>query len=154
MKNKWKAITEQLTKADTEFEFFLDNGGLTSISHMKSEKFRKEFNSLKKTAADFDKYISPVEIEIKFPFHTTEMTEMWERWKNYLSEQHGELVRTNSEQCALEHLAKISKGDEAKAVEFLRYAMACRYRNFFAIDEKATKEPAREEKPGKGSAYG
>jgi len=143
MKTKWKKICEQLTTADTDFEDFLDNAGLSVLSIKKSEKFRKSWNLLKKTAADFDKYISPVEMEIKFPFHTQEMTDMWQRWKNYLSEQHGELIRTASEQSALEHLHEISKGDEKKAVHFLRFAMTKRYKNFFQVEDKDVKQPAK-----------
>ena len=45
-------------------------------------------------------------------------------------------MRSRSEQSALEHLNKIAKSDDARAIEYLRYAMANRYRNFFAIDEK------------------
>ena len=152
MKNKWKSITEQLTKADNEFESFLDKGGLSSLSLKQANTFIKEFNALKKAAADFDTFITPVELEIVFPFHSKELTEMWARWKNYLSEQHGQIMRTNSEQSSLEHLQSISKGNEAKAVEFLRYAMACRYRNFFAVDEKTSTQPANGEFAG-GSAF-
>jgi len=152
MKNKWKSITEQLTKADSEFENFLDKGGLSSLSLKQANTFIKEFNALKKAAADFDTYITPVEMEIVFPFHTKELTDMWTRWKNYLSEQYGEIMRTCSEQSSLEHLQTISKGDEVKAVEFLRYAMACRYRNFFAVDEKTSTQPAKGETSG-GSAF-
>lgn len=155
MKTKWKAICDQLNDADTEFENFLDKAGLSGMALKQANAFIKKFNTLKKAAADFDTFITPVELEIKFPFHTKEMTEIWARWKNYLSEQHGEIMRTNSEQSALEHLNTISKGDEAKAVEFLRYAMTCRYRNFFAIDEKASTQPAKNEPTaGKGSGYG
>ena len=145
MKAKWKKICEQLTTANTDFEDFLDNAGLSLLSIKKSEKFIKSWNLLKKSAAEFDKYIAPVEMEIKFPFHTPEMTEMWERWKNYLSEQHGEIIRTASEQSALEHLHEISKGDEKKAVHFLRFAMTKRYKNFFQVEDKDVKQPAKNE---------
>lgn len=153
MKTKWKLICDQITDADKEFENFLDNAGLSILSIKKAEKFRKSWNLLKKQAADFDTYISPVEIEIKFPFKTDAMTIMWERWKNYLSEQHGELIRTCSEQSALEHLASLSKGDEAKAVEFLRFAMTKRYKNFFIVEEKDNKQPVKGD-TGTGSDFG
>jgi len=153
MKNKWKIICDHLTEADAEFENFLDKAGLTAIALKQANSFIKKFNALKKASADFDTYITPVEIEIQFPFHTQELTEMWDRWKKYLSEQHGILIRTCSEQSALEHLMKISKGDETKAIDFLRYAMTFQYRSFFAIDERATREPAKDESKAKRSDF-
>lgn len=152
MKNKRKLICDQLTEADKEFENFLDKAGISALALKQANAFIKKFNALKKAAADFDTFITPVEIEIQFPFHTKELTEMWERWKKYLSEQHGEIMRTCSEQSSLEHLNVISKGDEAKAVYFLRYAMSCRYRNFFAVDEKTSTQPAKGD-GGSGSAF-
>ena len=154
MKITWEKLWKSLDKTEKALSDFLENGGLSSAALSKSKPFIKEWNGLKKQMADFDNFISPVEpIEVKSPFRTEALAEMWKRWKNYLAEQHGQTVGTNSEQSALEQLHEYAKGDEEKAVKFLRYAMTNRYRNFFAIEEKDMKQPAKSEMPGKGSAY-
>lgn len=153
MKKKWEEITTQLVKAEKSLQDFLDNGGLSTPAIIKSKDFIKQWELYTAKIKDFETYISPVDpLEIKFPFKSEALTEMWQRWKDYLGEQHGQLVRTRSEKSALEHLMELSKGDEEKAVKFLRYAMTCRYKNFFAIDEKDTKEPAKSE-TGVGSDF-
>jgi len=153
MKKKWELITNQLVKTEKELQDFLDNGGLSTPAISKSKKFIKEWNSFQLLIKDFDNYIAPVEpMEIKFPFKTEAMTEMWKRWKNYLAEQHGQLMRTYSEQSSLEQLEEYSKGDEEKAVKFLRYAMHGRYKSFFAIEEKDMKQPAKGD-TGSGSDF-
>lgn len=154
MKEKWADICKSLTEADKELNQFLETCEMTSSDTSKFKKFLKGYNELKKLAVDFDKYISPIDaIDIELPFKSDAFNEMWKRWKDYLSEQYGQLIRTRSEKSALEHLDKISKGDEKKAIEFLRYAMANRYKNFFAIDEKVSNQPPQEPQ-SKGSDWG
>ncbi len=137
MQAKWNEYWKQLELVDKELTDFLENGCLSTIATAKAKKFISAWNKQKKLADEMDLYISPVEaIQVKIPFKSKAFEEMWIRWKEYLSEQHGQILRTRSEISALEHLEKISKSNDARAIEFLRYAMANRYRNFFAIDEK------------------
>lgn len=146
MQNKWNEYWKQLETVENELNDFFENGCLSTIAVTKSKKFLAAWNKQKKLASEMDQYISPVEAtQVKIPFKTKAFEEMWNRWKEYLSEQHGQLIRSRSEQSALEHLEKISKADDARAIEFLRYAMANRYRNFFVIDEKDTGLPPKPE---------
>lgn len=146
MQTKWNEYWKQLELVDKELTDFLDNGCLSTIATGKAKKFLNAWNTQKKLASELDQYITPVEgMQVSIPFKSKAFEEMWIRWKEYLSEQHGQLVRSRSEQSALEHLDKISKGDDARAIEFLRYAMANRYRNFFVIDEKDTGLPPKPE---------
>lgn len=152
MKQKWEKLWGQMEKTQLEIAVFLENSGLSSLALNKSKAFVKEFDNYQKMAAEFDDYISPADpLEIVFPFKTTEANEMWQRWKDYLSEQHGQLMRTRSEKSALEHITLLSNGDEAKTVKYLRYAMANRYKNFFAIEDKDTRQPPKDDT---GSGFG
>ena len=146
MKATWEKVWKQLDKTEAALNDFLANGGLSSIALTKSKAFIKEWNAYKKQVTDFDNFVSPVEpLDVKSPFKTEAVAEMWKRWKNYLGEQHGQSMGTYSEQSALEQLHEFAKGDEEKAVKFLRYAMTNRYKNFFAIEEKDMKQPAKGE---------
>jgi hypothetical protein len=149
MKDKWEHFSAEVEKSNKELNDFLSNGGLNSLALKKAEKFVKQWNSTKKLAIEIEKHIMVVDpLEIQFPFKTERLTEMWQRWKDYLSEQHGQLIRTRSEKSAIEHLMELAKGDEEKAVKFLRYAMTNRYKNFFAIEDKDTKQPDKRETKG------
>jgi DNA repair photolyase len=140
-----------MESVEDELQEFLSNG-LSTVTLKSSRKFISSWNAFKKLAADMDQYITPVEpMEVKSPFASEEFDKMWKRWKEYLSEQHGQLMRTRSEVSALEYLDKISKSEEKKAIYILRYAMANRYRNFFEIEEKDTKKPAKDDT---GSSFG
>lgn len=155
MQNKWNEYWKQLETTEKELNLFLESGCLSTIAAAKSKKFLEAWNKQKKGAAELDQYITPVEpTQVTITFKTKAFEEMWKRWKEYLSEQHGQLIRSRSEQSALEHLDKISKGDDTRAIEFLRYAMANRYRNFFVIDEKDAGLPPKSEATGKVSDFG
>ena len=149
MKDKWEQFSNEVEKSNSELNDFLSNAGLNTLILKKAEKFVKQWNNTKKLALEIEKYIMVVDpLEIQFPFKNERLTEMWQRWKDYLSEQHGQLIRTRSEKSAIEHLLELAKGDEEKAVKFLRYAMTNRYKNFFAIEEKDTKQPDKRETKG------
>jgi len=146
IKVAWDKVWKHLDKTEAALNDFLANGGLSSIALTKSKAFIKEWNAYKKQVDEFDNFITPVEpIDVKSPFKTEAVVEMWKRWKNYVAEQHGQIIGSNSEQSALELLHDYAKGDEEKAVKILRYAMSCRYKNFFAIEEKDMKQPAKGE---------
>ena len=154
MQTKWNEYWKQIETVEDQLNEFLNGGSLSTFAVTKSKSFLAAWNKLKKLADELDAYISPVEgLQVAIPFKSKAFEEMWTRWKEYLSEQHGQLVRSRSEQSALEHLDKISKGDDARAIEFLRYAMANRYRNFFAIDEKDTGLPPKPEGGTKKSDF-
>jgi len=153
MKATWEKVWKQLDKTEDSLNDFLKNGGLSSIALTKSKEFVKVWNTFKKQLDAFDNFISPVEpLDVKSPFKSEAVVDMWKRWKNYLAEQHGQSMGSCSEQSSLEQLFEFSKGDEEKAVKFLRYAMHGRYKSFFAIEEKDMKQPAKDN-TGTGSDF-
>jgi len=153
MIEKWKQVTKQLVDSDNELSSFLESGGLSTANLAKIKAFISKFNRFKKLMAEFDNFISPVDpIDVKSPFQSPELADMWIRWKEYLSEQHGEVMRTRSEKSAIERLNEITECDEQKAIHILRYVMANRYKNFFFVEIKDTSKPPVDE-VGKGSAF-
>jgi hypothetical protein len=153
MIQKWEEYWKQMEITDTELSDFLENGGLSSIAMNKMKKFIAAWNRQKKMAGEIDQYISPVEpAEVERLFDSAAFEQMWSRWKDYLLEQHGQLIKSRSEMSALEHLKKITKGNDDVAIECLRYAMANRYRNFFLVEDKDNKMPAVGD--NSGSAFG
>ena len=155
MKKQWDEFWKGISTTDAELNKFLQEGGLSSLSAGKIKKFVESWNKLKDQASRIDEFITPVKpIQVRMTFTTPAFTEMWERWKTYLKEQHGEIMFTASEQSALEYLAHISKNNEELAMSYLRFAMTGRYRNFFKVDEKSTTQPMPEPGTKKGSDFG
>lgn len=153
MISKWEEFWKQLELTDNELNDFLENGGLSTIALTKAKKFIQAWNKQKKIASEIDQYISPVvPAQVEIPFRSSGFSEMWTRWKDYLLEQHGQLIKSRSEISALEHLKRITKGNDELAIECLRYAMANRYRNFFLVEDKDNKMPAMGD--NSGSAFG
>lgn len=147
MKATWDKLTKQLDELDHSFSDFLVNGMLSKVTADKVKPVVKQFNALKKQIADFDAFVAPVEpIELHYSFDSQDLREMWQRWKEYLSEQHGQTMRTRSEKSAMEHLNDISGGDEQKAIKYLRYAMANRSKSFYVVGESDSKQPAKDDK--------
>ncbi len=144
MKNQWDKFWEQLEEMNFRLNSFLENSELSPIAMKQVKPVIKEWENLKKSATEIDKFISPTqEAKFKLPFEDEEFVKMWHRWKEYLSEQHGQIVRSRSELSALEHLKNISKNDVQRAVFILRFAMAGRYKNFFEVDEKTANEESK-----------
>ena len=149
MKTKWEQFWKEIEKTDVEINSFLETGCLNTVGIRKAQVFVNQWNIAKKQAAEVDKHIMTVDpLQVQLSFKTEPLVEMWIRWKDYINEQHGQIMKSRSEQSALEHLMEIAGKDEARAVKFLRYAMTNRYKNFFAIEDKDTKQPAKGETKG------
>lgn len=151
MINRWNEFCARMAASDDKLNEFIETAGLSSLQLKKLQKFTCEWNKTKNLAEEFDKFISPVDpIKVESPFDQEDFRYIWKTWKEYLSEQHGILIRSRSEQMALDYLAEISENNVDVAIYFLRYAMAHRYKSFFKVDEKqkSTPEPQKIDKDG------
>lgn len=144
MITRWNEICNQIDASEQSLSKFIEESGL-SVSQMKKlNKFVCEWNKVKKQAESFDQFISPVDpIAVESPFDQEDFRYIWKTWKEYLQEQHGQLVRSRAEQMALYHLSEISDNNPDTAIFFLRFAMANRYKNFFKVDKKDINKPTK-----------
>lgn len=149
MINRWNEFCAQIQATDEKVNEFIETAGLSSLQLKKLQKFTSEWNKTKNLANDFDKFISPVDpIKVESPFDQEDFRYIWKTWKEYLSEQHGILTRSRSEQMALDYLAEISENNVDVAIYYLRFAMAHRYRKFFIVTEQAKSTPDKIDKDG------
>lgn len=149
MITRWNEIIEQLHTSEDKLQEFIELAGLSASQLKKLNKFIAEWNKTKKMAEQFDKFISPVDpIKVESWCDQEDFRYIWKTWKDYLTEQHGKLMRTRMEQMSLDYLAEISESDPDRAISYLRYAMANGYRSFFKIDKKDTEKPAKSDKNG------
>ncbi len=140
----WNEICNQIEVSDEILNKFIDGAGLSVTQLKKLNKFVCEWNRVKKLADAFDQFISPVDpIKVESPFDQEDFRYIWKTWKEYLQEQHGQLIRSRAEQMSLDYLAEISDCNPDTAIFFLRFAMANRYKNFFKVDKKDIDKPTK-----------
>lgn len=149
MINRWNEYCAQLEASDQKLQEFIESSGLSSLQLKKLQKFTCEWNKTKNLAEDFDRFISPVDpIKVESPFDQEDFRYIWKTWKEYLSEQHGILIRTRREQMSLDYLAEISENNPDVAINYLRFAMAHGYRKFFIVTEQTKRTPEKLDKDG------
>lgn len=131
----WNKICEQIDTTDNVLSEFIETASLSVSQLKKLEKFTREWNKSKKMAEDFDKFITPVEIiEVESPFGEDIFRFAWKMWKEYLSEQHGILMRSRYEQASLKDLEEISEGNVDKAISYIRRSMTGPWRKIYPIE--------------------
>ncbi len=145
MKQQWDKTYESLVYFKDELETYFS--ALPQSASLK--KMQNKVNSLWKEAIanirEFDKFVSPVSpVEILFPDKNEKFINTWNFYKEYLSEQHGITMRSRMETKALKLLWELAEEDPIKAVEYLNYAMARGYRNFFKPDPNQKNKPDEE----------
>lgn len=127
----WDKIWKQVEETNKELETFLENGGLTTSSIKKIGGFVKTWNLLKKMVEDFDQFVTPVEpISNILPWETQTFIDQWKFWREYLQEQHGQVMRSRSEKMALAYLEQLADGNEEKACKIIEFTCYLRAKSF------------------------
>lgn len=145
----WNEICKQIESSDCKLSEFIEKGGLSVTQISKLKKFSCEWNKFKKMVNEFDEFLAPVDpIKVESPFDQDDFRYIWKTWKEYMSEQHGKLMRSRMEQMSLDYLAEISESNSDLAISYLRYAMANGYKSFFKVDTKDKANPPKSDKNG------
>ena len=149
MINHWNEICKQIEVSENKLSEFIDSAGLSALQLKKLQKYINEWNKSKKLAEAFDQFIAPLDpIKINSPFDLDDFRYFWKTWKEYMQEQHGQLMRSRMEQMSLDYLAEISESNPDLAISYLRYAMANGYRSFFRVETKDKANPPKSDKYG------
>lgn len=149
MIDNWNDLCAQIETTDSILSDFIENSGLSALQLRRLKKFTTEWNKTKKLAETFDQFIAPVDpIKVESPFDQDDFRYIWKTWREYLSEQHGILMRTRREQMALDYLSEISGNNVDLAINYLRFAMAHGYRKFFIVGETDKTTPEKTDKNG------
>lgn len=73
-------------------------------------------------------------IEIVFPFESKEFLQTWDFWKKYKSEQYKFKFKSAlTEQASLNHLSKLSGGEENKAIAIIHQSIENTWKGFFDL---------------------
>lgn len=141
----WEEYWTLLEKANKQLTDYLN-----APADNKLKKFVDLWNKLTKNAEKIDIHFQPalLPIEKDLPIAGSEFAEMWTRWKEYLQEQHGRVLRSRAEKSALELLAEWSGKDAESACFILRHAMAGGARNFYLVTKAQSNKPINENDTG------
>lgn len=74
------------------------------------------------------------EVQLHNPF-TENFIPHWEEWKYYKKEQHRFTYKPAGEMAAIKRLVKLSKGDEAIAIQMLEEASGNGWKGFFELKQ-------------------
>ena len=131
MQKHWNKLWEKIEETDQQFDSYIQNAGLNSSTLKKINLLVKCWNDLKKIAEDFDQFITPVEPIINnLPWETPFFATKWKFWKEYLQEQHGQIMRSRSEKMALEYLTELADSNEEKACKIIDFSCYLRAKSF------------------------
>lgn len=139
MRNCWRSIKTKLIVVNTKLESVLPK-----LNPRTSKELIEAWNDYKVELKKLDGMMSVSPREVKLPFASDTFKNEWNEWKNYLAEQHNVFMCSRSEVYALKLLSDFAENNEEKAIYFLHYAMAYRYKNFFKLKEETVSEPPKE----------
>ena len=137
MRKHWDRLWDKMEEIDKQFDDYLQNAGLSASGVKKTKPLVKVWNDFKRLASEFDQYITPVEeIANTLPWETSRFAGKWNFWKEYLQEQHGQVMRSRSEKMALEYLAGLADDNEEKACKIIDFSCYLRAKSFIIPPEK------------------
>jgi hypothetical protein len=146
LKDLMMTFWDSLSVANDALNGFI-KGGLPSMTEKRHKEFVRQWNKMKDRASSLcqqiekeaDTNIEPVEVVL--PWNTDSFQEAWQKWKEYLEEQHKKYMKSRMEYAALAYLKKLSEGQEDIAIEYLQFAMANGYPRFFKVTTKNYEQP-------------
>lgn len=131
MQKHWDKLWDQIVETNEQLDNFLQNSGLGQSVLKKSAQLVKSWNQLKSMAEEFDQFITPVEpIKNILPWETAHFSEKWQFWKEYLQEQHGQVMRSRSEKMALVYLEGLAGSSEDMACKIIDFTCYLRAKSF------------------------
>mgnify|MGYP005932144635 CR=1 FL=1 len=137
MQKHWDKLWEKIVETDKQFDEYLQNAGLGTLGIKKTKGVVKAWNDLKKLAEEFDQFVTPVDpVTNILPWETSKFVGKWKFWKEYLQEQHGQVMRSRSEKMALEYLAMLAGDNEERACQIIDFSCYLRAKSFIIPPEK------------------
>lgn len=153
MKDKWIELVEQI-------QILIDDDakviyGLRDIPETRKIKrnFKNNIESLSKSIEQFNTFIPADEEceEIKLPFDTTEFSEAWDDYKEFLLGVFKIALIPVEEKRRLKRIYRFADRDEKKAIDLIDFLMTGRYKSIFKpTDFQLTGEMPAKENEGSG----
>jgi len=145
MKEAWDKTTNTLEEFQTMLQDFIKTAPIPASEIKRLHELNKKWREVTKAVNTFDSYVSPVsQIAVTLPEAGQRFIEVWNMWKEYLTEQHGVVMRSRSEVMSLKRLFEMADNNPDEAIFYLEHAMSIRWRNFYKVDKNKASEPNNE----------
>jgi hypothetical protein len=136
MKQRWDKYSTSMGEMTLMIDDFNEN--------VNDSRIQKAFSKLVKKWAEIvgihneiDHLLDPIAaIEVKLPFETSEFTEMWKTYKEYMLETHIYSIRSRQEGILLGRLKRLSDNNAARATMMLELFISNGYKSIFKPSEK------------------
>ena len=153
MKDTWDELFVNLDNYATIMKEFIAMVPHSLTLHKEIKKLEKIWRRIQTNVNKFEKEFNPAKpiiINIPDEFNRDDFLIAWQEWKDYLAEQHNEIMLTRSETNALELLLEESEGNVKEAIYMLKYASGHRYTKFFKVNknEISNLKPGNDGKSG------
>ncbi|MBD8349382.1 hypothetical protein [Dysgonomonas sp. HGC4] len=149
MKPQWKTLSGSISKFNDLFYQLVE--GLTDKRMQKAFKVvADEWNKIVTYHNEFDKLVEPIApIDVKLPFPSTEFSETWKLYKDYLLEDHQKYMGSRRESIMLKRLKSLSEKNEKRAIEMLEYFIATGWKTMYKVTDRQITgdDPAKVEEP-------
>jgi len=136
MKPQWTNFSNAFADFNNKFAEFTE--GIQDIRTLKAvKKLTETWNKVVFHQNEFDKLVEPIRPrQVILPFQSSEFSEIWITYKEYLLEDHNAYLGSRREIEMLKFLKKISAGNERKAMEIIEYFIRSGYKSIFKPSEK------------------
>lgn len=154
MKQSWDILQNDLLNLKTQIEELLEILPKSTVFYKKTMVLNKSWKNVLKSVHDVDAFITPVKsIKVHSPLlDNDEFKATWIFWKEYLSEQHGIVMRSRAEFMSLKRLMDISGNDPKSAIHTLEFVMSRPTdKNFYKI--KSPEFPDSSGIPGRKTVF-
>lgn len=144
MKPQWQNLHKAINEHADVLQEFVNN-----VTDPKTNKNLKAmtsgFNKILALGEEFGRIVDPISSRtVKLPFETSEFSEEWTFYKEYLMEQHQVYIPSRTEIKMLKKIKNWSNNNETRAIEIMEFLIINRYKSFF---KPAEKQLAGEEPP-------
>lgn len=136
MKPQWNNLLKSIGEHADHLQQFVNN--VTDPKTSKNIKILASgYNKVLALSEEFGKLVDPIASRtVELPFSTSEFSEEWTFYKEYLMEQYQAYIPSRTEIKMLKKLKGWSNNTESKALEILEFLIINRYRSFFKPSEK------------------
>lgn len=135
MKQEWENIGTEIHNVKQELENLLEMLPQSAKIHKQVNALNKVWKRLQKSIGDFDAFVMPVKsVKVSSPLlEDPDFRKAWQNWKEYLSEQHGIVMRSRAELEALKRMGLYTDDKPEPAIKYLSFAISRMDKNFYVV---------------------
>lgn len=149
MKKQWDDFTEKLKDFRSPLEDMMQELPLSKKYYRMKVKIEKQWKELSRAFEKVDVFINDTieSVPVDSPWASDDFKKTWHRYKEYLKEQHGVIMKSRMEIARLEWLKKNTEDNPELAITWMKYWMARGSEAIYKVNIDTNKEQDDEQIP-------